>query len=304
MLAQASVFLVAGKTYTTSVYLRGSVGGETIYFGLNDTHQGSVNVTTSWVRYSYTFTNISSTSRGFQFVDYGINHTYYVWGPQTVLGTVAGDYVASVGATNGTKNLTFRDLSGNNNNGTFTNAPVFSSSNLGVITFDGVDDYITVADNSTLDLSGDKTLCCWVNLGADPSGTGIVGKSSNSLAGMSIAYSWDNKGFQAIAWNSANSPQLDKDLTRDINKWVYVVAVQSSTTRIIYALDSLGIRSATGGGGTHTWNNNLSFIVGGITDGYYVPSNTKIAGVSVYNRALSASEVLQNFNATKTRFGL
>ena len=173
----------------------------------------SQTLTTTWTRYTYYISSVSDTSRGMQFRNTTGNCTYYIWGPQVVLGTVAGDYVASVGATNGTKNLTFRDLSGNNNNGTFTNAPVFSSSNLGVITFDGVDDYITVADNSTLDLSGDKTLCCWVNLGADPGGTGIVGKSSNSLAGMSIAYSWDSKGFQAIAWNSTNSPQLDIDLT-------------------------------------------------------------------------------------------
>jgi hypothetical protein len=66
----------------------------------------------------------------------------------------------------------------------------------------------------------------------------------------------------------------------------------------------LGTRSASGGGGTHTWDNNLSFTIGSVTGGYYVPSNTKIAAVHVYNRALSATEVLQNYNATKTRFGL
>ncbi len=196
------------------------------------------------------------------------------------------------------------DMSGNSNNGTLTNGPTYSNMNGGNIVFDGVDDYINVSDNTSLDIDGDKTLCCWVNLGSNPGGTGIAGKASNAALGMALAYSWDSKGFQAIAWNSTNSPQLDKDLTRDINKWVYVVGVQSSTTRLIYALDSLGTRSASGGGGTHTWNNNLSFTIGSVTGGYYVPSNTKIAAVHVYNRALSATEVLQNFNANRTRFGL
>ena len=196
------------------------------------------------------------------------------------------------------------DLSGNNNNGTLTNGPTFNGGNGGCIVFDGTDDYVVVPDNSLLDIDGDKTLGCWVNLGSNPGGTCIVGKVSNSALGMALAYSWDSKGFQAIAWNSTNSPQLDKDLNRDINKWVYIVAVQSSTTRWIYALDSIGVRSASGTGGINSWNNNVSFTIGSTSEGYYVPANTKISNVLVYNRALSASEVLQNYNVTKTRFGL
>lgn len=199
---------------------------------------------------------------------------------------------------------TWKDLSGNSFNGTLTNGPTFSNTNGGTIVFDGTNDYVNVLDNSTLDISGDKTLCCWINLGSDPGGTGIAGKMSNASAGMGLAYSWDSKGFQAIAWNSTNSPQLNKDLNRDIAKWNYIVGVQSSSTRLVYAFDSIGMRSATGGGGTHTWNNSLNFTIGSNTDGYYVPANTKISIVQVYNRALSQSELQQNFNATKTRFGL
>lgn len=198
---------------------------------------------------------------------------------------------------------TWYDLNGVNN-GTLTNGPIFSNANRGCIVFDGTDDYVVVPDNSLLDIAGDKTLGCWVNLGSNPGGICIAGKVSNSALGMALAYSWDSKGFQAIAWNSTNSPQLDKDLNRDINKWVYVVAVQSSTTRWIYALDSIGVRSASGTGGTNSWNNNVSFTIGSTSEGYYVPANTKISNVLVYNRALSATEVLQNYNATKTRFGL
>jgi len=198
----------------------------------------------------------------------------------------------------------WKDLSGNSNNGTLTNGPTFSNTNGGTIVFDGTNDYVAVADNSLLDITGDKTLCCWINLGADPGGIGIAGKMSNTLNGMGLAYSWNSKGFQAIAWNSTNSPQLDKNLTRDINKWNYLAAVQSSTTRLIYAFDLVGMRSATGGGGTHSWDNSLQFTIGSNTDGYYVPSNTKISIVQIYNRALTQLELQQNYNATKTRFGL
>ena len=53
---------------------------------------------------------------------------------------------------------TWKDLSGNSFNGTLTNGPTFSNTNGGAIVFDGTNDYVNVLDNSTLDISGDKTL--------------------------------------------------------------------------------------------------------------------------------------------------
>ncbi len=189
--------------------------------------------------------------------------------------------------------------------GTFANTPTYRSSNGGSIVFDGSDDYIAVSDNSNLDLSGDKTLSCWIYMGADSSGCGIAGKMSNSVNGMSLAYGWDGNGFQAIAWNSANAPYLIKDTTRDINKWVHITAVQNGSTRWIYAWDGIGVRSSSYSGGTHSWDNNVGFYVGCTSNiAYFVPTNTRIADVKIYNRALTASEIQQNFNANRSRFGV
>jgi hypothetical protein len=199
---------------------------------------------------------------------------------------------------------TWTDLSGRGNNGTLTNGPTYNSSNGGSIVFDGLDDLVQVADNVTLDIAGDKTLSCWVYMGADSAGCGIAGKMNGTVYGMSLAYGWGSKGFQAIAWNSSNAPQLDKDLSRDINKWVYISATQSGTTRTIYAWDILGIRIASGGTGTHSWDNNLSFIVGRSNSGSSVPANTGISQIYVYNRALTAAEIKQNFNAMRGRYGI
>jgi hypothetical protein len=171
--------------------------------------------------------------------------------------------------------------------------------------FDGSDDYIAVSDNSNLDLSGDKTLSCWIYMGADSSGCGIAGKMSNSVNGMSLAYGWGGNGFQAIAWNSANAPYLIKDTTRDINKWVHITAVQNGSTRWIYAWDGIGVRSSSYSGGTHSWDNNVGFYVGCTSNiAYFVPTNTRIAQVQIYNRALTAAEIQQNFNANRSRFGI
>ena len=213
----------------------------------------------------------------------------------------------------GTKNFssmsnltTWSDLSGNGNNGILTNNPyhfIGTNGDKGYMSFDGTDDHIVVSDNSSLDLSGDKTLSCWVYMGANSSGCGIAGKMSSSVYGMALAYGWSGNGFQAIAWNSTNNPYISKDLSRDINKWVHITAVQNGSTRWIYVWDDIGVRSSSYSGGTHSWDNNVGFYVGCQAFlSSFVPSNTRISQVLIYNKALTAQEIQQNYNATKSRF--
>ena len=200
---------------------------------------------------------------------------------------------------------TWGDLSGNNNTGTLASGSAFSSANGGSIVFDGTDDSIIVADNSTLDLAGNKTLCCWVYMGADSAGCGITGKSNSTVFGMALGYGWNGNGFMALAWNSSNNPFIVKDLNRDILKWNYLVAVQDGTTRYIYVYDIEGIRFSSFSGGTHSWDNTQAFTIGNANNGSNpAPGNTRVAQTSIYNRALSATEILQNYNAQKSRFGL
>jgi len=61
---------VAGRqVYTSSIWLRGAVGGEVVQFGLDDGMMHAVTLTTSWQRYSYTFpayVTDGEQTRGFQ----------------------------------------------------------------------------------------------------------------------------------------------------------------------------------------------------------------------------------------------
>jgi hypothetical protein len=85
LLYAGPTFLIAGQTYTMSFYARSAVAGTLLRGGLNDSHTfGYVTLTTSWVRYSFTFTNISNTSRGFQFISdqATAGETYYIAAPQ------------------------------------------------------------------------------------------------------------------------------------------------------------------------------------------------------------------------------
>ena len=195
---------------------------------------------------------------------------------------------------------TWYDLSGNGNNATLVNGPTFSTSRGGIFDFDGVDDYAYVPDNTSLDLAGDKTQAIWVLIDQSYSGTGILGKANSSVNGMALTYGWSGYGFQNIAWNSANEPSV-ATAAADVNNWYYLVGTQQGSTRYVYILGANGVRTASYTGGTHTWNNALNFTIGTI-GGYY--TNMKAGVVYVYNRALSQTEITQNFNALRTRFGI
>lgn len=201
---------------------------------------------------------------------------------------------------------TWTDVSGNGNTGTLTNGPTFNIQNGGSIVFDGIDDNVVVNDTSLLDLSGNKSLAAWVYMGAYTSAAGICGKANFTVNGMALGYGFSGNGFMALAWNSSNNPGIAPDESRDVNKWNYVVGVQDGSVRYIYVYDSIGLRTQSFSGGVHSWDNTEPFLIGtvGSVSGIPVPANTRIANVSIYNRALSTNEILQNFNATRSRFGV
>jgi hypothetical protein len=224
-----------------------------------------------------------------------VGDTFYITGVQCEQQSYPTQLVSGTRSnTNGLVDLT-GNCTVNLNSSSFD-----SSAN---ITFNG-SSCVTVDDTAAIALSGDKSFCMWINLAADSGGCGFGGKSNGTVAGMSLGYGWNSNGFMSLNWNSSNSPYLAKDLTRDVGKWVYLAAVQSGGTRYIYAMDASGIRSSSASGGTHSWSNSLPLKIGRINDHTAMPSGTKIDYVSVYNRALTQDEVLQNFNRTKSRFGM
>lgn len=295
--------------HTFSAYVRywggdAANNGATVYtsgFGLSDSAVGiNKNLVGVWQRVTMTL-NCTSTSGTFYLISYGGTYggseksTWDVTMPQAEKNTHVTSF--AVGTRSNTQGLL--DLT-RNNTIDLANATYDSNAN---ITYNG-SSYISVADTSILKLSGDKTLATWINLSTNSSGCGFVGKADGTSNGMSLGYGWDSNGFMALCWNSSNAPYLAKDSNRDYGKWIYLAAVQSGSTRYIYAFDSVGLRSSSSSGGNHTWNNSLSLIIGGINGYLAMPSGTKLEAVSVHNRALSSDELLKNFNRTKSRYGL
>ena len=197
---------------------------------------------------------------------------------------------------------TWGDLVGDND-GTFepVAGPTYDSANGGSIVFDGADDYsISSYTGST---SYPVTLSCWVNLDSTAATQTFFSLSDASVADQFIGVAANATNFIIYNYGGSYNQALSSS-TPSAGTWYNVVGVFESTTikklyvngvseAILTATTSFptGVDTATvarftrGGAGTS----------GGYTDG-------KISCASIHNKALTANEITQNYNALKNRF--
>jgi hypothetical protein len=206
----------------------------------------------------------------------------------------------------------WNDLSGNNYNTTLTNGPTFTSANGGAIVFDGSDDYAGALTTPDI-LEGDPnlTICGWfkrTESGITYSGAwGIGGEDTDG--GINC---WNYANTNEITIDTWNRSTFTSGVTYPLNEWVFAAwqKIAGPMTRancIIWR----NLTSYTGnqltilrGEGPAPTINNYGFTLGSISrsTGYCVGIN--IANFYVYNRILTSSEIAQNYNSTKGRFGL
>jgi len=193
---------------------------------------------------------------------------------------------------------TWTDISRTGNNGTLTNGPIFNSGNGGSIVFDGVDDYT----NNT---------CVANTIRAYNSSTEFVIKLPVYSGGQRCILSYRSAGTMYIGknsggifvyYNTLNTPAYTVGNISD-NSIAHCVVTCDATNNLlsIYINGVLaGSASRTGWSATYNTTLALGFDPGG-TNEYMIGSMYLFRH---YNKVLSATEITQNYNATKTRFGL
>jgi hypothetical protein len=191
----------------------------------------------------------------------------------------------------------WNDISGNRNNGTLTNGPTFDAGNGGSIVFDGTNDFISILGSTSITTA---TLLIWVYRdGAQPNYAGIFYSRGFQANGMSFFSTTNNLSY---TWNSSSSTfTFSSNLNVPNLQWSMCAVSISATNAVLYVGSSSGLLSAT--------NNvsNSSTIVNGLriaSDNFWSPFKGSVSNAMFYNRALSPTEILQNFNATKGRYGL
>jgi len=194
------------------------------------------------------------------------------------------------------------DLSGFGNTGTLTNGPTFSGLNGGAIVFDGTNDNIpfTITNYGTT-----LSIEMWAklknfhltmpfgfyeydvftfsgSLGFNTNNSDVYGISSSTVTNLGISNNWTHYIFE-----------MRTDVSYTNNK-IYING----------NLQTLGTIVGTEDASKRTFNNGIGRI-----SGYYFSPNSyamsmDLSQFRIYNRALTQQEVLQNYNATKSRFGL
>lgn len=205
-----------------------------------------------------------------------------------------------------TTGTTWSDLSGNGNNGTLINGPTFSNQNGGSIVFDGVNDYVNITNNSSLNPTGAITVASFFNISSYGANYASIIFKQNNYTGQYEQYSLGfitNNIFLAIT-GVDRTQKVIQTSGNYTNQTVYAVGTCDTVTdeMKLYVNGTL-IQTLTF---TSTFDiASTPVTIGGTgTVGYAGWTNGKIYTSQIYNRALSAQEILQNYNATKTRYGL
>jgi hypothetical protein len=192
-----------------------------------------------------------------------------------------------------------------NNDGTLLNSPTFNSANGGGIVFDGTDDYIEI-DPPLPQATTEITVNVWFKGTGAPSNNDIAGGclfvgNPGGNHGPFLSYSWAN---QQVYWGTHLNQTYNvatgfsQNTIHNVcgtfgrpNLKTYKNGVEADSdtqdTNVTYQNSTSGNRIGEWGYG-----------------GFQRNFNGQIYSIQVYNRELSSTEVLQNYNALKTRFEL
>ena len=213
---------------------------------------------------------------------------------------------AGDGKSYGGSGTTWTDRGGNGNNGTLLNGPTLDSDSGGSFSFDQTNDHVnTYKNGSELNLSEDSfSIEIAIKQNESPPTSNSQGHAG--FGGFPSAISLKNTtqyfadvhnpsdtrtiiNFHSASFYSANQ----------YNWMILCVKVDNETVKTYTNGDYY--TSATISSGLQSFQSDDFTVANGY--GYY-RSHSNIAYVRMYNKPLTASEVLQNYNATKKRYGL
>ncbi len=210
--------------------------------------------------------------------------------------------------------LTWTDISGSGYNGTLNGGVTYSGESYGVFAFDGTDEFISFGTNTPNLYPGTSsyTWCGWLKFGSFATNRQIwYGNSGGGSDGFSLILNQSggvNRLQIEVFGTTGGRQQKNIAVTNYLNRWIYLTIVLDVTTytRNIYVNNVLVDSEAILNWGNLRQEPSAGFngLYLGCYNGTLWFYNGLIGSVQVYRRALSSSEVIQNYNATRARFGV
>ena len=268
----------------------GTAGTVTLYGSSTGFTATIQNFSNGWYRCSISGTSTATTWYAQIALVNNSGNNIYIWGAQLETGSSpASSYYATTGTIK-TRGNTWSDLSGNGRTGTLVGGPTYSSLYGGSFVFNGSSQYATTTPSFSYSANSPISISCIFNASAlfvSGFSIRILNFTNNSgilLSATSVG--WYNSGAGLIA-----------PVNISTGTWYVVHYVYSGSQHLIYLNGILG----------NTETSSSSAISSGLYIGKYFGSNDayfngRISQISIYNRALSAAEVSQNYNALKSRY--
>ena len=190
---------------------------------------------------------------------------------------------------------TWSDIGKNKNDGTLINGPIFNSGNGGSIVFDGIDDYVSFSTiTNTI-----YTIEFWYKMGGNDSSFGYFASGGGNGLAISEGGSYPGLVYGQFYYFNGVAPNLLGSIPSTTN-WNHICALINTSTNNIQMYGNGNQLSTTT---VTSMSTNISDI------GRYTLANQNflkgnLALYKIYNRALTTTEITQNYNALKSRFGL
>ena len=294
-----------GQTWTVSVYAKASVAstfGQIFIFPTNASGlilspfgADTLAITNSWTRFSFTYTITGASTTAFIQIRLDGSNTAseIIWwdGLQVERASAATTFNPYYFG-----DTVWKDVSGNGRNGTLTSGPLFNTSNKGNILFDGTNDYVIMPSGGSYSEYTFMFFCKWITdttngsriFGCDGFGTYTVFTPSN------VAFHYNQ--------SAGSSTVLSSGVNVGLGTWCHVAVTVSMSSPLTIIYINGVLTNATAVGPYVNLSGNL--FLGAQNTGAGVLANCNISVFQLYNRVLNATEIMQNFQTDKTRFGL
>ena len=194
----------------------------------------------------------------------------------------------------------WRDIAGGVINGSLINGPTFNPNNFGSIVFDGVDDFVSCGNVLFNDVNA-TTISIWVNIQTFINNNTIISKGAQGEGSNTTFAAWivNSNGIRNRFYNSTGTAGIVNTGILSQNVWYNLMWTYNGSAITVYTNSVAGETvSLSGPLKTNTNSINIASSIFGNN------ANMTCSNVQIYNRALSATEVLQNYNAQKGRYGI
>ena len=188
--------------------------------------------------------------------------------------------------------------------GSFVNDTIYDSSTIPPsYAFDGTADYIEITNLNVLNGLSTCTFSCWGKKTASNKDL-VVGAGTAETNSIYILWYLNGYVYFGTRATGATGFNINKNFAGDINNFHNFVGVYDQGIASLYINGILETGPTSGGPSALGSNIDETLKIGRLGNVTSYDTTGNIGPVHIYNRALSANEVLHNYNALKGRFGL